>query len=98
MAHLETTPGAHDRGDRSEADVVVTLVVTDPDGGTQTLEMTIPSGPTKVPDLKVELGVPPEASLWVVRPSGEPTQLVDHARHNVKAGDRFETVVKGGVS
>jgi len=78
--------------------VTVTLVVTDPDGGTQTIESTIPGGPTKVPELKAKLGVPAEASLWVVRRGGKPTQLVDHATHNVKARDRFETVVKGGVS
>jgi hypothetical protein len=55
-------------------------------------------GPTKVPELKAELGVPQPASLWLVRPGGKPIQLVDHATHDVKAGDRFETVVKGGVS
>ncbi len=94
MPHAEAAPAGHDQ----KADVSVTLVVTDPDGGTQTLEMTIPPGPTKVPDLKAELGVPVEASLWLVRSGDKPKQLVDHASHNVKAGDRFETVVKGGVS
>jgi hypothetical protein len=79
--------------------VSVTLVVTDPETGeTQTLELTIPSGPTKVPELKGELGVPAAASLWLVRPGGKPIQLVDHATHDVKTGDRYETVVKGGVS
>jgi len=78
--------------------VTVTLEVTSPEGETQTLEKTIPSGPTKVPELKEELGVPPEASLWVLRKNDKPKQLVDHASHNVKAGDRFQAVVKGGVS
>jgi hypothetical protein len=78
--------------------VAVTLAVTDPDGGTQTLEKTIPAGPTNVLALKAELGVPPESSLWVVRHGEKPKQLVDHASHNVKAGDRYETIVKGGVS
>lgn len=78
--------------------VVVVLVVDDPDGETQTIESTIPSGPTKVPDLKAALNVPAEASLWLVQPNGKPKQLVDHATHNVKAGDKFETIVRGGVS
>ena len=77
---------------------VVTLVVTDEEGQTQTLDKTIATGPTKVPELKTELGVPAEASLWLARPNEKPKQLPDHATHNVKAGDRFETVVKGGVS
>lgn len=97
MASNEIASTAQDRPDHGDS-VAVTLIVDDPDGGTQTIELEIPSGPTKVPELKAELGVPAEASLWVVRPSGKPVQLVDHATHNVKAGDRFETVVKGGVS
>lgn len=49
--------------------VSVTSVVTDPETGeTQTLELTSPSGPTKVPELKAELGVPPAASLWFYSP------------------------------
>lgn len=80
------------------APVAVTLIVDDPEGETETHEETIPSGPTKVPELKAELGVPPEASLWLVRQHGKPKQLVDHESHDVKAGDRFETVVKGGIS
>lgn len=97
MSQAETAPQPHEQ-EHERAHVSVTLVVTDPEGETQTLEFTIPSGPTKVPELKAELQVPPEASLWVVRAGGKPTQLVDHATHNVKAGDRFETVVRGGVS
>ena len=97
MTQHETTSTAHEHPGQGEP-VAVTLVVDDPDGEVQTIESTIPSGPTKVPDLKAELGVPAEASLWVVRAGGKPTQLVDHATHNVKAGERFETVVKGGVS
>src|SRR3954466_2059939 len=62
-----------------------------PTARAQTIEHTIPSGLTKVPELKAELGVPAEASLSVVREGGKPTQLVDHATHNVKAGDRFCT-------
>jgi hypothetical protein len=89
---------AHDQGHPHEGDVAVTLTITDSNGDSQTQEETIPSGPTKVPDLKTELGVPAASSLWLVRPDGKPTQLVDHATHNVKAGDKFETIVKGGVS
>jgi hypothetical protein len=83
---------------QTDKEVAVTLTVTDEKGDSEVKEETIPSGPTKVPDLKSELGVPAASSLWVVRPSGMPTQLVDHASHNVKAGDKYETVVKGGVS
>ncbi len=98
MAQPETTAAAHAGGERGTP-VVVTLLVTDPTTGeTQTLDLTIPSGPTKVPELKAELGVPAVASLWLARPGGKPIQLVDHASHDVKAGDTYETVVKGGVS
>jgi hypothetical protein len=97
MAQHNTAPTAHDHPAHGET-VTVTLVVDDTEGGTQTLEITLASGPTKVPDLKVALGVPAEASLWLVRRNDKPKQLVDHATHNVKAGDRFETIVKGGVS
>lgn len=94
----ESAPEAPVQDRPTDEEVAVTLIVADENGDSQTQEETIPSGPTKVPDLKVELGVPAASSLWIVRPGGKPTQLVDHATHNVKAGDKYETVVKGGVS
>src|SRR4051812_23163539 len=97
MAQHGIAPIDHDHPDHSET-VTITLVVDDTEGGTQTLEITRASGPTKVPDLRAALAVPAESSLWLVRPNDKPKQLVDHATHNVKAGDRFETIVKGGVS
>ena len=97
MPVTDTDPSTEARREHSQ-EVDVTLVVTDPEGETETLEKLIPSGPTKVPELKAELGVLPEASLWLIRPHRKPKQLVDHETHDVKARDRFETVVKGGIS
>jgi hypothetical protein len=84
MTQHQTAPTAQDHPDHGEP-VTVTLIVDDPDGETQSIESTIPSGPTKVPDIKAELAVPAEASLWLVRTGEKPKQLVDHATHNVKA-------------
>jgi hypothetical protein len=97
MTQPDTASPTHNHPDHAKL-VSVTLIVDDPDGETRTVEHTIPAGPTKVPQLKAELGVPAEASLWVVRGHDKPKQLVDHATWDVKASDRFETVVKGGVS
>lgn len=78
--------------------VTVTLGITTEDGQTQTLEKEIPSGTTKVPELKDELGVPEDSSLWVIEKSGKKKLLGEHETHNVKAGDHYEALVKGGVS
>jgi hypothetical protein len=83
---------------KKEATVTVSMGVTDPETGeSQTVEATIPGGPTPVPELKTELQIAADASLWVVK-NGKPKQLVDHERYNVKAGDHFEAISKGGVS
>ncbi len=76
----------------------VTLTLTDENGNSQTESKTIPGGPTKVTDLKAELGVPAESALWVIQKSGKKKQLGDHETHNVKEGDHYEAIVKGGVS
>jgi hypothetical protein len=78
--------------------VSVTLVLTDPQGNTQEDEKSIAGGPTKVTDLKNELDVPPESALWVIGKSGKKKQLGDHETHNVKEGDRYEALVRGGIS
>ncbi len=78
--------------------VAVTLTITDPDGNTTTEEKTIPDGPTPVPTLKQELGVPETESLFLVRDGKRDKLLVDHEEHNVMAGDHYEVVGKGGVS
>ncbi|MGH2738910.1 MAG: hypothetical protein ACRDH6_00250 [Actinomycetota bacterium] len=78
--------------------VTVTLTLTDAEGNTQTDEKAIPGGPTKVSHLKSELGVPTESALWVIQKSGKKKQLADHETHNVKEGDRYEALVRGGVS
>ncbi len=78
--------------------VTVSLTVTDENGATQVEDKTIDGGPTRVPDLKAELGVPAESALWVVQRNGKKKQLADHETHNVKEGDRYEALVRGGVS
>lgn len=78
--------------------VTVTLGITTDDGQTQTETLSIPGGPTKVPMLKQELGVPADSSLWVVEKNGKKKVLADHETHDVKDGDHYEALVKGGVS
>ncbi len=78
--------------------VTVTLGITTDDGQSQTVEKQIASGPTKVTKLKRELGVPEDSSLWVIAKKGEKKLLADHETHDVKAGDHYEALVKGGVS
>jgi len=45
-----------------------------------------------------ELGIAAGDALWVVEKSGKKKALADHETHNVKEGDHFEALVKGGVS
>jgi hypothetical protein len=79
--------------------VTVTLGATNEDDGTtQTVERTIAAGPTPVPDLKSELEIPEAKALWVVQKNGKKKALADHETHNVKAGDHYEALVKGGIS
>jgi sulfur carrier protein ThiS len=78
--------------------VKVTLITADETGETKSEEKEIPKGETEVSLLKEELGVAPELALWVVRKNGKRRQLADHEKHNVEAGDRFEVIVRGGVS
>jgi hypothetical protein len=78
--------------------VEVALEITTEDGDTQTVAKTIESGTTEVTVLKTELGVPEEASLWVIRKDGKKKQLANHEKHDVKEGDRYQTIIPGGVS
>ena len=78
--------------------VEVTITITDTEGNTTTETKSIPAGPTKVVDLKAELGVPEEDTLWVITKEGKKHQLGDHEDHDVKNGDRYEALPRGGVS
>lgn len=80
------------------AAVTVVLTITDENGDTQTEDRTIPGGPTKVEELKAELGIAEASALWVIDKSGKKKQLGDHETHDVKEGDRYEALVRGGVS
>ena len=78
--------------------VTVVLMLSDEQGNSQEQSFTLDSGPIKVSGLKALLGVPAESSLWVIQKNGKRKQLADHQNHNVKEGDRFEALVKGGIS
>lgn len=78
--------------------VTVTLGITDDQGNSQTVEKTIDAGPTKVTLLKAELGVPEDSSLWAIGRDGRKRVLADHETYDVREGDHFEALVKGGVS
>lgn len=78
--------------------VEVSLEITNEEGGSQTTTLTIESGPTKVTVLKSEIGIAEDASLWVIQKNGKKKPLGDHETHNVKEGDRYQALVRGGVS
>jgi hypothetical protein len=79
--------------------VEVTLIVDDEESGESKNEMKeIPKGETAVAVLKEELGVPAELALWVIRKNGKRKQLADHETHEVKAGDTFMVITRGGIS
>lgn len=78
--------------------VTVTLGVTGSGGSSTSQEKSIPKGKTEVPVLKQELELPAACSLWFVPKNGKRKMLADHEHHNVKEGDHFEALVKGGVS
>ena len=42
--------------------------------------------------------VPEDSALWVIDKAGKKKVLGDHETHDVKEGDHFEALVKGGVS
>lgn len=86
------------KSDKHQKLVVVSLAITNENGETAVEPKSIPRGPTAVQVLKVELGVPAEVALWVVRKNGKKSQLADHTTHDVKEGDRFEALVRGGIS
>jgi hypothetical protein len=78
--------------------VEVTISITSADGETTTTTKEITSGNTKVSEIKVELEVPAEDTLWVINEKGKKHQLNDNGRHEVKAGDHYEAIPRGGVS
>ncbi len=97
MSARPTSPTEPIEGDHRHL-VQVELVTTDEQGDTQTATLEIDSGPTKVTALKSELGIPEDSALWVIHADGKRKPLGDHETYNVKAGDRFEAIVRGGVS
>jgi hypothetical protein len=79
--------------------VTVTEGLTNEDtGATETRMLEIEGGPTEVPTLKAELGIQAADALWVIAKNGKKKALADHETHNVKEGDHYEALVKGGVS
>lgn len=77
--------------------VTVTLGIISDGGEPRVVEKQIPAGPTKVPELKAELGVPADSALWLIN-GKEKRPLGDHESVPVKQGDHFEAIVRGGVS
>lgn len=92
----QTSPAANAAENRQP--VAVTLTITNQGGETQTETKTLESGPTGVTALKSELGVPPDSALWLIEGDGKKRPLGDHETVNVKEGDHFEALVRGGVS
>ena len=78
--------------------VTITLTLTGDNGESVTETKTVQGGPTDVVELKDKLGIASDSALWVVQRNGKKKQLADHEKHNVKDGDHYEALVRGGVS
>jgi len=89
---------AEQAAQKKEHLVEVTLEATNEEGVTDIQELSIERGPTKVEVLMSELGVAGALSLWVIRKDGKPKPLAPHETHDVKAGERYQALVPGGVS
>jgi hypothetical protein len=99
MSAIPTSSAAEPGAEEAHRHLVeVSLEITNEEGESQTSALTIESGATKVTALKSELGVAEEASLWVIQKNGKKKPLGDHETHDVKEGDRFQALVRGGVS
>jgi hypothetical protein len=99
MSVIPTSTDDEPGGEQADRHPVqVTLEVTNEAGETETSTFTIQSGPTKVTALKSELAIAEEATLWVIQKSGKKKLLADHETHDVKRGDRYQALVRGGVS
>jgi sulfur carrier protein ThiS len=101
MSGIPTSDPDHDENEPGHArrqPVEVSLEITNEEGESETSTLTIDSGPTAVTVLKDELGIAEDASLWVIEKNGKKKPLGDHETHNVKEGDRYQALVRGGVS
>jgi hypothetical protein len=99
MSVTPTSPNTAPEAEEARRHLVdVSLEITNEEGETQTTTLNIESGPTTVTVLKSELGLPKESSLWVIEKNGKKKPLGDHETHHVKEDDRYQALVRGGVS
>lgn len=82
---------------RHEVTVFVTLI-DDETGESHEEDKQVESGETGVVRIKEELGVPEASGLWVQKGDGRSHQLADHVTHDVREGEHFDVIVRGGVS
>jgi hypothetical protein len=82
---------------RHEVTVFVT-VLNDETGESHEEDNQVESGETKVVRIKAELGVLEASALWVQKGDGRSHQLADHVTYDVREGDHFDVIVRGGVS
>jgi uncharacterized protein YabN with tetrapyrrole methylase and pyrophosphatase domain len=96
---MDVTAAAGKRKPDPQGTVSVSVFLTNENTGeTETRGVEILGGPTIVTELKERLGIDPASSLWVIDKHNKKKQLADHERHNVKEGDRYEGIARGGVS
>jgi hypothetical protein len=91
---METQESTTTRDKPKTAEVF--LEIDDEGEVTKEVKKGVPAGNTQVSQLKVELGVPAEATLWLVKP--ERKQLVNTDSIDVKSGMHFEAIEGGGIS
>jgi hypothetical protein len=95
---LTSTDRGRESAEARHRPVEVSLEITNEAGESETSTLTVESGPTEVTTLKSELGIAEDASLWVIKKDGKKKPLGDHETHDVKQGDRYQALVRGGVS
>src|SRR5260370_4846463 len=74
----------------------VFLEIDDEGEVTKEVKKEVPAGDTQVSQLKVELGVPADATLWLVKP--ERKQLVHTDSIHLKSGMHFEAIEVGRIT
>jgi hypothetical protein len=66
-------------------------------GEQEPIPKDVPAGPTRVSQLKQELGAPADSVLWLVHGHTR-TQYVDTETIDVEDGMHFEAIPGGGIS
>jgi hypothetical protein len=91
-----TTDAIHE--DHTRQVTVFVNLLDEESGDSREVDKQVESGETKVTRIKEELGVAEASALWVQKSDGRSDPLADHVSYDVREGDHFEVIFRGGVS